>query len=218
MLPKVISPQDRDRQSGDDPWIFIGGFGGKTNISESTWHLVNSTSFLPFYLWGQAGNIWNVSTYIYMQEKNEHPQSPHQTRLHPQGCRRACLFHSNCGAVTWPVFYPQPRSELVVQPGVPSHRSQDHAACVLPGVSRASSCLGCWGHTVNCMPEGSGPSQGVAYQMNYAHAPTHRENQKWTTEGSESGEKGVQLRADNKGVKLKVDPASSLVSPRSLHC
>lgn len=37
-----------------------------------------------------------------------------------------------------------PSSEMLVQPGMPSHRSQDHAACVLREETRVPSCLGYW--------------------------------------------------------------------------
>lgn len=50
--------------------------------------------------------------------------------------------------------------------GMPSQGPQYHVASALPEGLRVPLCHGCWGHTENCMSEGSGSSQGVAQQRN----------------------------------------------------
>lgn len=86
-------------------------------------------------------------------------------------------------AVTQCIIYPWPRSELLVWPSMPRHRSQDRSACALPEGHRLPSWIGYWDCTVNCMSEGSGPSQGGTGHV----LPATPKNLKWTTKGSEPG-------------------------------
>lgn len=76
----------------------------------------------------------------------------------PPGTERAFGSHppTQSESSGWCMPYPWPRSELLVQPGVTSHRSQNHAECALPWVPGLHSELntrGFWALTGNCTPK-----------------------------------------------------------------
>lgn len=104
-------------------------------------------------------------------------------------------------AVTQHIPCPWPKTELLVLLGVPSHRSQDHAANVQPEGPKAPSHLRDWRYSNACQKALS--PHRVTHQRNCALAPASPKKQitkgpepeKQITEGPEQWENKVKLRA-----------------------